>query len=50
MSLLSNNKGNKKGSKSTNSNAQGAKGAVKPTAKPGGFAKKPMKTGGTRGS
>ncbi len=53
MSLLNNN--NKKGAKKGNKATPGAAGASKfTTAKPGGkaasFSKKPIKTGGTRGS
>ncbi|MBS1586490.1 MAG: hypothetical protein JSS82_13195 [Bacteroidetes bacterium] len=51
MSLLSgNNKNNKKGGKGAKTNQAGAKGAIKGASKPAAFAKKPMKTGGTRGS
>jgi len=50
MSLLNNNKNNKKGGKGAKNNLPGAKGAVKTASKPPAFAKKPIKTGGTRGS
>lgn len=49
MSLLSNNKKDaKKGAKNTKAGAQGAK--IAQNTKGSGFAKKPVKTGGSRGS
>ncbi len=52
MSLLSNNKKNdKKGKKNPQNNASGSKFILKPgNVKSAGFSKKPLKTGGTRGS
>ncbi len=51
MSILSGNNKDKKGAKGAakGTNAAGAKAQVKP-GKAVGFAKKPVKTGGTRGS
>jgi hypothetical protein len=49
MSLLSNNKkDNKKGAKNTKAGVQGGK--IAQQTKATGFAKKPVKTGGSRGS
>ena len=51
MSLLSGNKKDgKKGGKNAKNTLPGAKGAIKPSGKAAAFSKKPMKTGGTRGS
>ena len=51
MSLLSQNKNNKKGNKNAKSNLPGAKSIIKPgTGKAASFSKKPIKTGGARGS
>ncbi len=50
MSLTSGNKNNgKKGGKNSKNNIPAAKGFIKP-GKTGGFSKKPIKTGGMRGS
>ena len=50
MSLTSGNKNNgKKGAKNAKNNIPAAKNFIKP-GKAGGFSKKPVKTGGMRGS
>jgi hypothetical protein len=52
MSLLNNNnnnKGGKKGDKNAKKSAPGSAGFIKPS-KAAAFTKKPVKTGGTRGS
>jgi hypothetical protein len=50
MSLLNNNKNdNKKGGKNAKNNLPGSKSFIKPAKAPA-FSKKPIKTGGTRGS
>jgi hypothetical protein len=51
MSLPTNNKNdNNKGGKSSKNTASGSKFITKPTNKSAGAAKKPVKTGGSRGS
>ena len=51
MSLPTNNKNNNKGGKtSKNAAAGGSKFIVKPASKSAGATKKPVKTGGSRGS
>jgi len=51
MSLPTNNKNDKsKGGKSSKNTASGSKFITKPTSKSTGTAKKPVKTGGSRGS
>jgi hypothetical protein len=51
MSLLSGNKKDgKKGNKNTKNALPGAKQNIKPGSKAASFARKPVKTGGTRGS
>jgi len=51
MSLLNNNqKDHKKGAKNAKNNLAGTKSFIKPAGKAAAFSKKPIKTGGTRGS
>lgn len=47
---VNNSKGGKSGNKAQNNNAQASKFITKPGTKAVGIAKKPIKTGGSRGS
>ena len=50
MSLPVNNKNTAKGGAKSHNNAQGSKFMAKPGGKAAGITKKPIKTGGSRGS